>query len=93
MRKRKVEKSQVDERVADREKIRRREKSSEAPVEQRNCKRPWERSVEFEAEKSLKLHLDEPRSHGYVRARVETFDMFSSSSAPRRQTEISTKVT
>ena len=37
--------------------------------------------------------VQEPRSNKYVRVRVREFDMFSSSSAPRRQTEMSTRVT
>ena len=56
------------------------------------CNRPSERSDKFGTEESLKQHLAGPRSPGYVRVRIVKFDMFSSSSAPRRQTEISTVI-
>ena len=58
---------------------------------QRKGKRPAERSAEFEAETSLKRPLDdqEPGSPGYVRARVAEIDESTSSSAPKRQSDVS----
>ena len=38
-------------------------------------------------------HLEKPRSSGYVRVRLVRIDMFSSSTAARRPTEVSTTVT
>ena len=58
-------------------------------IEQRGGKRPWERSCRLR----LRRHLEEPRSPGYVQVRILEIDMFSSSTAARRPTEISTEVT
>ena len=95
-----LKESQAAESVADRGKIRRIEKSSKAPEKQRNCDRPSERSNEFETERSLERYLggvvpsaQKPRKSGYARVRPVKIGMFSSSTAARRPTEVSTIVT
>ena len=73
--------------------------SSKAPEKQKVCKRPTERSNEFETERSLERLLggvipsaQKPRKSGYARVRTVKIGMFSSSTAARRRTEISMRM-
>ena len=93
-------KSQAAERVAGQaDPTDKMKESSKAPEKQKVCKRPTERSNEFETERSLERLLggvipsaQKPRKSGYARVRTVKIGMFSSSTAARRRTEISMRM-
>ena len=73
--------------------------SSKAPERQHGCERPSERANEFETERSLEKLLggvipsaQRSMKFDYARVRPVKIGMFSSSTAARRRTEISTRV-
>ena len=96
-----LRKSRAAERVADHEAdpTDRVKESSKAPERQHGCERPSERANEFETERSLEKLLggvipsaQRSMKFDYARVRPVEFGMFSSSTAARRRTEISTRV-